>query len=96
VQLELPNKLRNDRFMPSDPKIYFTLKDFDIEEKHVLWVHQQILQQCLLKLSSEKLIGIDTESRVARTCLDSSKDLMATIQIATTKQVYIFDAKVLR
>ena len=61
-----------------------------------MWVDNQNLQHSLLKLSGEKLIGIDTESRVARTCLDTSKELMATIQIATSKEVYIFDAKVLR
>ena len=38
------------------------------------------------------MIGIDTESRVARTSLDTSYDVLATIQIATSKEVFVFDA----
>lgn len=42
------------------------------------------------------MIGIDTESRVARTALDSSYDVLATIQIAAGKEVFIFDALALK
>ena len=38
------------------------------------------------------MIGIDTESRVARTSLDREYDILATVQIATPKNVFIFDA----
>lgn len=47
-------------------------------------------------MAEEKLIGIDTESRVARTTLDNSYDVLATIQIATVKEVFIFDALALK
>lgn len=39
-----------------------------------------------------KIIGIDTESLVARTALHSSLDVLATVQISTLFKVYIFDA----
>lgn len=42
------------------------------------------------------MIGIDTESRVARTSLDSAYDVLATIQIATPNEVFIFDALALK
>ncbi len=48
------------------------------------------------KVAEAKVIGIDTESRVARTTLDTNFDVLATIQIAAGKEVFIFDALALK
>jgi ribonuclease D len=50
----------------------------------------------LEKVAEAKVIGIDTESRVARTTLDTNFDVLATIQIAAGKEVFIFDALALK
>jgi len=49
-----------------------------------------------MTVSKQKVIGIDTESRVARTSLDKAYDVLATIQIATDNEVFIFDALALK
>lgn len=41
------------------------------------------------------IIGIDTESTVARTSLNTNIDLLSIVQISTKNKVYIFDAKIL-
>jgi uncharacterized protein YgiM (DUF1202 family) len=43
-----------------------------------------------------QIIGIDTESTVARTTLDTNYNLLATVQIAINNKVYIYDAKDLK
>ena len=92
VPNQLPNKLRTNRFEPSDPKTCFSLGQFGYNEKSIVWVNQDNLKSSLERLCEEKVIGIDTESRVARTSLDNSYDVLATIQIATSKEVFVFDA----
>lgn len=79
----MPNRLRTDRFEPSDKAKYFTLKEFGIDEKDVIWVNSKNVNEAVEELFSADLIGIDTESTVARTTLNSSYELLATIQIAT-------------
>jgi ribonuclease D len=59
-------------------------------------VGEENVAESLEQICAQKVIGIDTESRVARTSLDRSLDVLATVQIATPTKVFIFDALALK
>lgn len=88
--------LRTNKFEPSNPKEQVCLSDFGYSEKSMVWVDESNLRDCLVRITDSRVIGIDTESRVVRTTLDTSYDVLATIQIAADKSVYILDALVLK
>ena len=75
--------------------MYFSFSDFGVTEKDILFLEAEgpFLQHFLEDILSSNEIGIDTESHVARTKFSSEASLLALIQIATAKKVYLFDAK---
>lgn len=72
------------------------MSDFAYEEKSVVWVNRHNIDECLEEMCKADIIGIDTESTVARTTLDTNYSLLATVQIATHNKVFIYDAKDLK
>jgi len=62
----------------------------------VIWVNRHNIDDCLEEMCQADIIGIDTESTVARTTLDTNYSLLATVQIATPTKVFIYDAKDLK
>lgn len=84
----------NDAYAPSDSKKYLTLSEFGIREEDVIPIDDAThdLETHLKELFSEPMLGFDTESVVGLTKLEQETDGLATIQVATPKRVYIFDA----
>ncbi len=58
-------------------------------------VTEDNIEMAIKDVFSSDIIGIDTESTVARTSLNSNIDLLSIVQISTKNKVYIFDAKIL-
>lgn len=94
---DLPkNKLQNNVFAPSNYEKYFALSDFGIHEKDVIIVDESNHEAAISEVFQSPVIGIDTESTVARTTLSTTYDLLAIVQISTGNKVFIFDAKLLK
>lgn len=91
----LPNPLQNNIFQPSDPKIYLSLSEFGIEEINVFFVNSKSidLNYYLKDIVQSQILGLDTQSYVARTKFCTDSELIATIQISNGKRAYVFDAK---
>ncbi len=89
------NPLQNDIFSPSNPLRYFSFSDFEILEKDIIFVDKNspYLVNYLEDIISCDEIGIDTESIVAKTDFSKPLELLALIQIATDKKVYLLDPK---
>jgi ribonuclease D len=90
------NKLQHNEFRPSDPKEYFSLPEFGVMEKDVIWVDEANIQFSVEQVFNSTIIGIDTESTVARTTLSTTYELLSIVQIANGKHIFIFDAKFLK
>lgn len=73
--------------------MYFSFSEFGIDEKDVLFVDPKYprINDFMEDIISSDEIGIDTESIVARTKLNSEMSVLALIQVSTLNKVYIFD-----
>lgn len=91
----IPNPLHNNIFGPSNPEKYFSFSDFGLMEKDIIFIDKSTphIENYLEDITSSSEIGIDTESIVARTDLSKPLNLLALIQVATEKRVYLLDPK---
>lgn len=89
----IPNSLQTDVFGPSDPTKYWSFSEFGLGRKDVLFLHEDHpkIEETLEQLLEADMIGIDTESLVARSKFDKDIDILATVQIANKKKVYVVD-----
>lgn len=88
------NKLLTDKFAPSSRQQFWSFSDFGFElNRDVFFIEKDFpkIDFILEQISTSDMIGIDTESHVARSKLDSEEDLVATLQIATKKGAYVFE-----